>query len=375
MSDFEILVNGKLFRNWKSAIVTRSLDENAGKFEFTSSGVFPANYPVRAGDAVKILIDGAPKLTGFCEVIKSNQSSALHDITVAGRDNACDLIDSTVPDSIKSIFGPLSMKGLIEKTISAIGANIKVINSVQGLAEFSELEFFGSDAGKECMSFLTNFARKRQVYLITDGDGRLIIFRPSEQRLPGELIKKREGTNNNIVSSAVTFDHSERFSSYSVRSQDNFGADPDADYSGGGVDRKGNATDDQIRTSRILEIQPEENMFDEETKDRAKEELNIRRARSTSYIAKAQGVQRSPGILWDIGQLTKVNDEAAGVQGYFIVRSVEYIINANEGSLTTLTMAPPEAYNVRIPTQADFRRAKQGANFQTQVPPKPGFNR
>ena len=260
------------------------------------------------------------------------------------------------------------MRDLCAKIISALGANIGVIDSAPGVKPFSELDFFGADAGKNCMIFLTDFARKRQVYLTPDGKGNLEIFRPVEIIQPGNLINKRDNSQNNIISSSVRFDHSKRFSRYSSRSQDNFGADPDADY-GDGVDRKGLALDTQIRSSRFLEIQPEESMFELETKDRAVEELNIRRARSTAYTAVVAGLERAPDMLWDIGQLTKVHDDFSGMVGIFVIRSVNYSVDKARGTRTTLTLAPPEAYNVRLPNQGDTRRAKQGDALQTQEPP------
>lgn len=362
---FEISVNGKIFRNWKTATVTRTIDENTGKFRFSSSNVTPVNYPVRAGDLIQILINGQVRLTGFCDTLESSVEDGTDTITVQGRDNTADLIDSSMPDSVKSIEGPLSMVGLCEKVIEALGANIPVISNIPDLKEFGELEFFNADAGKNCIVYLTDFARKRQVYLIPNGDGSLEIFRPAEVIQPGILINVKNGSENNIISSTVRFDHSQRFGKYSARSQDNFGADPDADYEFG-VDRKGEAVDDQIRSSRFLEIQSEESMDDTETKDRAVEELNIRRARATQYTAVVQGVERANGILWDIGQLTKINDEFSGMVGIFIVRSIEYTVDISGGTTTKLTFAPPEAYNVRVPTQGDSRRADQGQTLQTQ---------
>lgn len=365
---FEISVNGKIFTNWKTARLTRTIDENSGKFQFSSSNVVPANYPVRAGDAVQILIKGQPKLTGFCDTLESAVEDGVDTITVTGRDNTADLIDSSMPDAVKSLQGPLSMSGLTTKVISALGATIGVTDSVPNIAEFGELEFFGSDAGKNCMVFLTDFARKRQIYLIPDGRGNLEIFRPVEVIQPGLIMNRRDNPENNVISSSVRFDHSQRFGKYSSRSQDNFGADPDADYEFG-VDRKGESIDDQIRSSRFIEIQPEESMTETETKDRSVEELNIRRARSTSYKAVVAGVERSSDLLWDIGQLTKVDDDFSGMVGVFLTRSVDYSVDRNTGTRTTLTLAPPEAYNVRLSTQGDARRAQQGDSLQTQEPP------
>ena len=373
---FEISVNNKIFSNWKTAQLSRTMDENAGKFQFSSSNVVPANYPVRAGDEVKILISGQSKLMGFCERVSSNVEDGVDTITVAGRDNICDIIDSTMPDTVKNIDGPISLKALIEKVIDALGANIKVISNVSDIADFAlestvldsvEDFFLGADAGKNCMEYLTDFARKRQVYLVSDGTGKISIFRPSSTITPGVLINKKDNNKNNILSSALNIDISQRFGTYSSRSQSNFGADADADYDAG-VDISGQSIDSQIRTSRFLELQGEESFNETEVKDRAIEELNIRKARSTSYTAVVVGAERSPGALWDIGQLTKVDDDYSDIKGIFLTRSVEYTTDRESGTKTRIVLAPPEAYNVRVPTQGDKRRAKEGTSFQIETP-------
>lgn len=362
---FEISVNGKIFGNWTSATLSRTLDENTGKFRFTSSNVIPVNYPVRAGDAIQVLVSGQAMLTGFCETSDSFEQDGEDRITITGRDTTADLIDSSMPDSVKSILEPLSLELLCTKVINALGANIPVNTNVQAIEQFGELDFFGADAGKQCMAYLTDFARKRQVYLISDGAGGLTIFRPVERISPGGLFNQRNGQDNNVISSSIRLDHSQRFGIYSSRSQANFGVDVDVDIADG-VDRQGGTKDDQIRPSRFIEIQAEESMTNPENTNRAVEELNIRRARSTAYTAVVVGVERADGVLWDVGQLTKVSDEKRNIQGIFVIRSVEFTVDRQSGTLTKLVLAPPEAYNVRVPTQGDTRRAEQGGAYQVQ---------
>ena len=68
--------------------------------------------------------------------------------------------------------------------------------------------------------------------------------------------------------------------------------------------------------------------------------------------------------------MTKVHDDFSGIVGIFVTRSVDYSVDRRSGTRTTITLAPPETYNVRLPTQGDTRRAKQGESLQTQKPPK-----
>ncbi len=360
---FEISVNQKVFTNWETANVARTIDTNCGTFRFSSSSTTPAENPVRAGDQVQIVLNGMPILTGFCDVVDSRRSDGSSMVVAAGRDSTADIVDSSMPDAVKFIEGPISMVALCERVISALGADIPVTQSAIDIDDFTDLDIFMADAGSDCITYLTDFARKRQVYLIADGAGNLDVFRPAETLLSGSLISMTGDIRNNVMGASAKIDHTMRFNQYSIRSQDNFGGDPDADYEEG-VDRQGEATDDKIRASRFLEVQGEESMDDTVSTNRAIEEMNIRLARSTAYTATVQGVERSPGVLWDIGQLTKVMDDFNSFEGVFLVRSVSYDIDLVSGTRTQLTMAPPEAYNVRIPTQGDARRAQQGATLQ-----------
>lgn len=366
MAKFEISIKGNVFGRWKTAEVTRTLDESTGKFRFTATGTASRPFPVKAGDAVQILIDDQPALTGFCEVVTSAESMGNHNITVSGRDNTCDLIDSSMPDAVKSLKGPLSMKALTEKVIAALGANIKVVNQVDNITNFSKDEPLGAAAGKRCMIYLTSFARKRQVYLIADGAGRLIIFRPSETKLPGSLTG-----GINIKSSSVTYNHAQRFNRHSIRAQSGDAGFVAGIFDGDPVDIQGTASDVKIRASRFFEMQSEEKMDKSEADNRAVEELNIRKARAEIYTAIiANNTLRSEGVLWDIGQLVEVDDKSVGVRGSYIIRSVSHKTDRQGGTITTLIMAPPEAYNARIANGSDKRKATQGENFQTETPPE-----
>jgi len=376
---FEIRVNNKKFTLWETAVVQRSIDMNTGKFKFTSTSHTPADYPVKSGDSVQIIIDGESKITGFVDVISSRGSKEGGDvITVMGRDNVADIIDSSVPDVVKNITAPISMERFCEQVIFSLGASIGVDNNVSGLTDFGEEVEITADSGRKCMDYLTDFARKKQVYLVTDGNGKLIIFRPSDKKSSSKIIHEKDGVHNNVKSYSLNIDDSERYNFYRVTSQDNFGSDDSADYASDGVDRKGNSIDEQIRDARYLEVQAEETMDNTETIDRAEEQNNIRRARGWEYVVEVVGSKQLNGDVWDFGLLVPIKDTVAGVNGIYLIRSVEYSVDLSGGTVTTLTFARPEAYTVRGEiTQQDARIAPNMGQYQSATPPaqSTGFNR
>ena len=372
---FEIRINGTPFALWKSATVQRSIDSNAGAFRFSNSTQSPiGSYPVKTGDFVEILINGYRKIAGFVDEISGSQSTTGHTIDVSGRDNTQDLIDSSVPDAAKVSEGPISLKALIEKVISAIGASISVSSNVTGMDQFSSDELQAAGSGNTCMEYLVSFARKRQVYLVPDGAGGLIIYRPdTSNQAASPLIHKDGEQNNNVVSYSFQQSQQGRFNQYLCRSQDNFGFDALAEYFGGGTDRNSPAIDDQIRATRYLEFQAEESMDAPTCSERAAEEANIRRAVGTTYTVSVPGAAQSDGTLWDFGQFVYVDDSYAGITGTYLIKTVEYAIDTTGGTRTQLTMVPPDAYQVTAePGPENRRKASTGKGYANQAPKAQG---
>lgn len=368
----EIRVNGRKFDLWETATVQRSIDNNAGMFQFSSSNTTPADYPVKAGDQVQVIVDGVAKVTGFADRVRGRGSDEGNEVSVSGRDNTCDLIDSSVPDSVKTITPPITMTDFCKRIVSALGANIEVRNvignaiNVQGDEDDFGDVTISADSGQKCMDFLTSFARKQQVYLVTDGAGRLLVYRPGNVRSSTQILHERGSNNNNVKNYSVSFEHQERFGVYRTTSQDDFSFSDS--YGDESTSRFGEAQDGVIRASRYLEFQGEESMTNEESRNRAVEELNVRKARSTVYTPTLATFSQEDGTVWDFGQLVSVKDDFAGMRGILLIRSVEYTLDKDSGSRCVLTLADPSSYNVKVTDVRDKRRSSQGDNLQRQTP-------
>lgn len=356
----KINVAGKPFTRWKTARVVRSIDNNCGIFTFTNSSAQPiSEYPVREGDPVTVTIAGTRVITGHVDNVSGSCSTGAHDINVAGRDNIQDLIDSSVPDAAKVTSGPVTMVALCKRVISAIGSDIPVSSTVSDIASFSDSDLQAAGTGDSCMAYLVSFARKRQVYLVADGNGGLVIYRPNRNNKASTSLLHTAGSSN-VLESSYRRAMDSRYNYYLCRSQDNFGFDPFADYSSGaGCNRTGGVTDTAIRATRYLEVNAEQSMDNPDCKKRAAEECNIRRTAALSYTCLVPGVTQADGTLWDFGQIVTLRDDYASISGDFLVKSVELSVDINEGTLTRLELVLPDAYQVvAVQTTADRRKAK-----------------
>lgn len=365
MNEFEIRVNQQPFRLWETAVVERSLSTNSGQFMFQSTNVSPSSFPVRVGDLVQALVAGVPQITGYVDALEIQGSTDKQVVVVKGRDTTQDIIDSSAPDSVKYLEGPMTLVTLSELMIRSLGANIEVVDASGGAdIVFTDEDLFSADSGKGAMEFLVDFARKKQVYLIADGRGKLLVFRPDPgSRATTALENVRGGSSNNVKEFRVEFNQSERFNVYITRSQAQFGFG-DADYEGSAANIEGAVTDSDIRAGRYTEIQGEESMFPEEASNRAEEEANLRRSRSIVYEATVASVLQESGELWELGQRVKVNDEFADVRGFMLVSGVRYAVSTRDGSRTRLTLTPSDAYQARgVAAGGDARKSTLGTRF------------
>jgi prophage tail gpP-like protein len=365
----EIAINGTPYKLFKSITFSRSIDNASGAFSITTSSSAPNTFPINRGDVISISINGISKLYGFIDDIDEDGDNESHTIIMAGRDNTCDLIDSSVPDGAKVIEDQISLKAMCEKVISELGIQMQVEDNSGQTNIFSEDDLQAAESGDAAMDYLQSYARKKQVFLTPSGDGKLVIFRPGNIIATTDLIHRRNNNGNNVKRYRVKQSQQARFNQYYVRSQDNIGFFDDADYGVDGTKRTGIVTDDSIRAGRYLEIVAEESMDDATCLERAKEEANVRRARSTSYSCVVAGTSMADGTPWDIGQTVTVNDEIANVRGSFIIRSVEYSQDSDSGTQTNITCAPIDAYKVQpLETAGDKRVSSMP--LQSDTPPE-----
>lgn len=365
----EVAINGTPYKLFKEAVLSRSIDNASGSFKIFTSSNAPETFPFNRGDVISISVDGVSKLYGFIDEINVVGDIESHTVEMSGRDNTCDLIDSSVPDAAKVIEEQISLKAMCEKVISALGIKMKVVDNSGQTNIFTEDDLQAAESGDGAMAYLQSYSRKKQVFLIPSGDGDLIIYRPGNDVATTDLIHSYNDNKNNVKSYRLKQSQQARFNKYYVRSSDNIGFDDDADYGVDGTKRTGIVTDDSIRAGRYLEIVAEETMDDATCLERAKEEANVRRARSTSYLCVVAGHSQADGTPWDIGQTVTVNDEIVNVKGSFIIREVEYSVSSDSGTQTSIVCAPVDAYKVQ-PLQTAGDKRVSSMPLESDSPPE-----
>ena len=194
MSEIYLEVNGKRYKGWTNVKVSKSLENFAGQFSFSSTVKENASLVVqndlKLQDEVAVYIDETKIMTGYIEDLNISYSATNHSISVAGRDKTGDLIDSSIR-TLKS-YNISDFIVLIKTILSDNGYNnIEVIN-VTGDTLTMEEEALGlsveATQDETIAQFLQKYAKKVQVLLTTNEDGNIVVTRESESVLLGQLV-------------------------------------------------------------------------------------------------------------------------------------------------------------------------------------------
>lgn len=371
-----IEVNGKKYYGFKSCKITIDIECACRAFEFVTTSQGVVQTPIKQGDKVGIWINKNKKITGYVDMIDPEWDSEKHEILISGRSNTCDIVDSTVTDNI-DIAAPISLVNIFYKVLKHLNiTDIKVILN-QSLKSFQDAELNGKQDNEfgeivsapiacNAFDFLEKFCKKRQVLFTCDGLGNIILARAGEERLPIALIHQVNGSNNNVLRAGAKYDNSKRFWKYIVHSQANNADSIDEGYES----VTGIAYDEEIRHSRILEIQAEVSNDIQTAKDRATWEANIRRARSFVYNATVSKfcIDAAETREWDVNYLVPVVDEYEDINSTLLIRKVVFIMNDNGDETTELELVTKDAMTLQASENAQLTALeKKGKALRSNI--------
>lgn len=343
---------GKKYTGWKTARVTRSIEAISGVFELNVSDLSSGDpWPIRQGDSCEVSINGATVISGRVDKRSMSIGEGEHSISVAGRDQAADLVDcSAYLDAWE--FKNVSLKQLAEKLCAPFGIGVFVQD---GLTLPKAAPKVRVTPGDNAFGVLEEACRLAGVLPISNGAGGIILTRAGSSRVATELV---QGVN--ILQASATYDHSQRFGRYVVLGQR---AATDEDWGETVAAVKGEAIDpDMARDARVLVVRPEGNVTDESARTRAQWEATVRAARAVSVSVKVQGWASKE--LWPVNALVGVcaptleigkasRDQSGRVQTervqQMLITAATYEVSRDGGTTTTLTLRHPDAFNPEPP--------------------------
>lgn len=340
MSRVELFIGGGIFSGWVSVSVRRSLEHLAGSFELEL--MMPGQSlpdSITPGLPLKLQINGVTVITGYLDTVKHKITATSNKITITGRDKTGDLVDCSAVFK-GSQWHNRTLEQIAGDLCKPFG--IRVIWQVSDATAAKPFATFTLQLSETVSDALTRAARHRGVLVTSNADGDLVFTQAGNQQTDTLELGK------NLLDADFTDDWRNRYSEYLVKG-----------HGGGGGHRgeakaaallaapKGQTADKAVTRYRPKVILADHKITADGARQRAIREERRAIARSERFVATAKGWFRENGALWDVNMLTRVVAPRVNVDMRdLLICQVEFTLNAKEGEVTRLTLAPRDGFIV-----------------------------
>lgn len=339
-----LIVGGIEYGGWKSIQVSQSLDQMTGMCGFLSSDKFSGQtreWLIKMGDSCKVQVDGQTIIDGYIDSIPLSYDSESHDIQFIGRDRTADLIDCSFvnPNNAdQNEWKGVPLISIITDLCSPF--NIDVVADASASIDASAIKNkFNVAQGATVSEMIRDLCNMAGLLPISVGDGNLTLTRSGTNRTNDTL-----EAGINIKSASFNQDNKDRFSKYIVKGQGN--QDSAINQFIGITEPAEEAEDNVITRYRPTVILPEEPIVEAEALKRARWEVSNRAGRSRTLSYTVVGWTQTNGDVWPLNGLVDVKDRVFGINQKYLISRIDFTIDSDSGTITTLTLVSPDTYNI-----------------------------
>jgi prophage tail gpP-like protein len=330
-------VNGVDYGGWKSARVSRGIDSIAGSFELSVSerwAGFGYPWPIHEEDQCSVLVDGQIVIFGYVSSRSISYDATSHEVSIAGRDKAGELVDCSADMGTQWEFSSLSVLDFCKKVCSPFVTEVRADEGVEVPSAPKKIKV---DPGDSAFEAIAKACRMAGVLPVSDGAGGIVLTKPASSSSKTALVEGK-----NILRASADYDGSNRFRRYRVLSQHQAGDDFFGEQA---ASISGSAEDAGVRRDwRTLLLRADGNATEAQAIRRAQWEATIRSAHSHSVSITVQGWSQSDGSLWRPNQLIDVKSPMLEIDSAMLAAEVVFEIG-ERGTTTELHLVRPDAYS------------------------------
>lgn len=346
-----LIVNGRQYHGWKTASITRSVESLAGKFEFSLISTSPISIALAPGQVCLVRIGSDTVINGYIDKVNFEISSEQFVYTISGRDRTGDIVDCS-SDKGPGTWKNLSLQSYAATLLLPFKINVKRQGSFTDKRTEHTLK-----VGESPFTSISKGAKARNVLLLTDGDGDLVLSSVGAVRASDPLVYAQ-----NVLKVSGSMDMANRFNKYIVKSQKS--------SNGGGWTKantqvQGEATDPEVRSTRVKVFTSETPEDTDTAKKRAGWEAIIRAAQSERFEVTVAGFRQQNRSLWKENQLVtfQLDTDALELLSDFLIISVKYSIGES-GYFTVLTLKRSDAYTPPPAQKVKKKTKRQGVRWK-----------
>jgi prophage tail gpP-like protein len=331
MNNVEVVtvnVGGMQYTAFEVVQVSAAFNEAARSFRLEIAaelGASATNAVFAVGTKLTIHANGDLLLTGFVDQKQPRIEATKAMITVSGRSNSGDLVDSSAVHE-EGHFEKKDPMEIGNEVAKGIGAKFTTDQKLEKIDQYQ------INPGESCFRLVEKMARQQGMTICGKADGNAEITKAGNKRHSGGII---EGVN--LLTGTSDHNGSNRHSEYTVRGQRPFGHGAD------NLEIQAIARDKGVDRHRpIIIIQNEDT-----TKDRTKKKAKNRRDRAAGHALKAtidvQGFRDEGGKVWEPGHLIWVESPFLDIAQDMLIEKVTFN-QSEQGSISTLSLTDPRSY-------------------------------
>lgn len=342
MNDVVLKVSGKDYSGWTSIEVTKGIENLSGAFNLILTNRWPGTkkaMDLRPGLECQVSISGETLINGYIDVLNINYSSDTHEIRVAGRDKAADLIDCSIAKGTGE-WKNLTFDKIITELVSPFGITVK-----SEVSPGPAIKKFNIEQGMTVYEAIQKLCVQRGCLAISDNDGNILLTQAGTETGGTNLVE-----GDNILEASANYDFTQRFSEYIVKGQK---AGSDNEDAVTATTPKANISDSNIGRYRPTVIIADGQNDKAKAEDRAKWEAAVRRGKSRVFEITVQGWSASKnGGIWKTNQKVTLKAPALGVSQGLVIANTIFRLDES-GQKTVITLSPEEAFTPLTSTKVE----------------------
>lgn len=334
MSDFMSLrINGRIYGDWTSISVSKSLDAVCGSFSFDVNDrwqITGRSWPFSPGAECVVGSQDDDIITGYIDTINMDLSANSRTLSITGRDKTADIVDCSA-EIEPGVYNNLNLYQLAQQLCNPFGIFVQTTAPLG-----SKYKQIIIKDGETVFNVLAKYAKQQNILLLTNPVGNLRLENPGRSLSHDELVEGK-----NIISINANYDYKQRHSSYIVRGNiKTQGSGWDAST----VSVKAESFDSEIVRHRPLVIYDESVQNRIEAIKKGRWEANIRAAKSMKFTVTVSSFRQSNGALWQLNTIIPVQVPTLNLDTELLCSSISYGQSATGGSFTTMELIRPDSY-------------------------------
>ena len=331
--DARLVLGGQEFTGWTGVSIRMAIDTLADSFTLSApynpedTRLVAAFEPFKY-QPVKIFIGDDLYHSGRIDGIAFSLTDKGRVMSLSGRSLSGILCDCSIGDY--SQIESLTFAAIARKLCAPFGIKIRAD------ADTKAIEITRPEYGQTVFDFLHSLAAPHNLLLNSSYSGELVIS--SGDSLMSKLVVATLAEGDpRILEISATFDGTRRFSRYTISTQ--FAGEPDI---------TGSVTDPAISLYRPIAKSSGETDNDPTTTAARLAAECI--AQSLAISVKLSGWRRPDGKLWAERQAVTLRAPSARLlkPARYIISDVSLSLDPNEGRTVSLSLTPPEVYNVGL---------------------------